>query len=76
MLGNDHKSNHFRNHTTDGIGSGTFASNITGLTPDTKYYIRAYATNSAGTAYGNEVSVTTTAIVVPTLTTTAVISID
>ncbi len=63
------------NHTTDGIGSGTFASNITGLTPDTKYYIRAYATNSAGTAYGNEVSVTTTAIVVPTLTTATVTSI-
>ena len=57
--------------TSDGKGSGSFASNITGLTPDTKYYIRAYATNSAGTAYGNEVSVTTTALVAPTVTTVA-----
>jgi uncharacterized protein (TIGR02145 family) len=63
------------NHTTDGTGSGTFTSNITGLTHNTRYYIRAYATNSAGTAYGNEVSVTTTAIVVPSLTTTAVTAI-
>ncbi len=45
--------------TTDGTGVGTFTSNITGLTPNTIYYIRAYATNSKGTAYGNEVSTTT-----------------
>lgn len=57
--------------TSDGKGSGSFASNITGLTPDTKYYIRAYATNSEGTAYGNEVSFTTTALVAPTVTTVA-----
>jgi Protein of unknown function (DUF1566) len=42
--------------TTDGSGTGVFVSNITGLTPYTLYYVRAYATNSAGTAYGNEVS--------------------
>ncbi len=59
-------------HTTDGKGSGSFTSNITGLTPNTMYYIRAYATNSAGTAYGNQVSFTTTALVAPTLTTVAV----
>ena len=46
-------------HTSDGTGTGSFTCNITGLTPSTKYYIRAYATNSAGTAYGNEVSFTT-----------------
>jgi uncharacterized protein (TIGR02145 family) len=62
-------------HTTDGKGSGSFSSSLTGLTPDTKYYIRAYATNSAGTAYGNEVSSTTTALVVPTLTTVAITDI-
>jgi hypothetical protein len=45
--------------TTDGTGLGTFTSNITGLTSNTIYYIRAYATNSAGTAYGNEVTTTT-----------------
>lgn len=42
--------------TTNGSGVGDFFSNITGLTPDTTYYVRAYATNSEGTAYGNEVS--------------------
>ena len=45
--------------TNDGSGSGTFSSNITSLTPNTTYYVRAYATNSAGTAYGNEVTFTT-----------------
>jgi hypothetical protein len=42
------------NHTSDGSGTGTYSSNITGLSPVTKYYVRAYSTNSAGTAYGNE----------------------
>ena len=46
-------------HTTDGTGTGTFVSNLTGLTGGTFYYVRAYATNSVGTAYGNEVSFTT-----------------
>jgi uncharacterized protein (TIGR02145 family) len=59
-------------HTSDGKGSGSFSSSVTGLTPDTKYYIRAYATNSAGTAYGNEVSSNTTALVVPVITTSAI----
>ncbi len=40
--------------TTDGSGLGSFTSNITGLTSNTTYYVRAYATNSAGTEYGNE----------------------
>jgi uncharacterized protein (TIGR02145 family) len=43
-------------HTSDGTGLGTFISSITGLTPGTDYYVRAYATNSSGTAYGDEVS--------------------
>jgi len=46
-------------HTTDGSGLGTFTSQITGLEPSTTYYVRAYATNSFGTAYGNEESFTT-----------------
>jgi formylglycine-generating enzyme required for sulfatase activity len=45
--------------TTDGAGTGIFTSTITGLIPKTPYYVRAYATNSAGTGYGNEVSFTT-----------------
>jgi hypothetical protein len=47
------------NKTTDGIGKGSFASSITGLTASTAYYIRSYATNSVGTAYGNELTLTT-----------------
>lgn len=47
------------NKTTDGTGTGTFTSSITGLLPGTTYYVRAYATNSTGTAYGNEISLTT-----------------
>src|SRR5665647_1310817 len=60
--------------TTDGTGSGTFSSSITGLTPGTTYNIRAYATNSIGTAYGNEVTVTSTAAL-PTLSTSTATSI-
>lgn len=44
--------------TTDGSGVVTFMSNIDGLTANTTYYVRAYATNSVGTSYGNEVSFT------------------
>ena len=42
--------------TIDGSGPGPFTSSITGLIPNTTYYVRAYATNSAGTAYGSGVS--------------------
>jgi len=45
--------------TGDGTGVGTFVSGLTGLTPATTYHIRAYATNSAGTAYGLDISFTT-----------------
>jgi uncharacterized protein (TIGR02145 family) len=41
--------------TSDGIGVGTYSSSITGLNPNTKYFIRAYASNSAGTGYGDVV---------------------
>jgi len=63
--------------TTDGAGTGSFTSNLSGLIAGTQYYVRAYATNSAGTAYGNELSFTTNSItpVVPTLSTTAITSI-
>jgi uncharacterized protein (TIGR02145 family) len=47
------------NFTSDGAGIGTFTSLITDLTPNTPYYVRAYATNTVGTGYGNEVSFTT-----------------
>ena len=43
-------------HTSDGSGTGVFTSSITGLTAGTTYYVRAYATNSAGTSYGSNLS--------------------
>lgn len=45
--------------TSDGYGTGGFISSIVGLTVGTKYYVRAFATNSAGTTYGSEVTFTT-----------------
>jgi len=42
--------------TNDGSGAGAFTSTLTGLTLNTVYYIRSYATNSVGTSYGPEVS--------------------
>jgi len=63
--------------TSNGTGTGVFTSTLTDLTAATLYYVRAYATNSVGTAYGNEVSFTTSASpgVLPTVTTTAVTAI-
>ena len=43
--------------TTDGSGTGTFTSNISGLTPGPIYYVRAYATNSFSTSYGEQMSI-------------------
>jgi len=45
--------------TSNGIGVGQFTSSITGLNPNTTYYIKAYAKNSIGVGYGNLVGVTT-----------------
>lgn len=45
-------------HSSDGSGLGEFTSNIAGLTVNTTYYVRAYATNSAGTAYGEVLTIT------------------
>jgi hypothetical protein len=55
--------------TTDGSGTGSFIAAIANLTPSTNYYARAYATNSVGTAYGNEITLTTGVVVLPTVTT-------
>lgn len=44
--------------TNDGTAAGAFTSNLTGLTANTLYYVRAYATNGSGTSYGAEVTFT------------------
>ncbi|HOW38937.1 MAG TPA: VCBS repeat-containing protein [Bacteroidales bacterium] len=48
--------------TSDGSGIGVFTSSITGLSPGTTYYFRAYATNSVGTTYGNQMTTFISAI--------------
>lgn len=59
--------------TIDGAGTGSFISSLTGLTANTTYYVKAYATNSQGTAYGNQIVVTTLAAAnLPVLTTSAI----
>ncbi|MCX6224285.1 MAG: hypothetical protein NTV01_05970, partial [Bacteroidia bacterium] len=61
--------------TTDGTGSGVFVSNITGLSPNTPYYVRAYATNSTGTVYGSEHTFMTR-MSVPLVTTAVITNIS
>jgi len=51
--------------TDNGTGTGAFVSSITGLDPDTHYYVRAYATNGVDTSYGNEVEFITTSSTPP-----------
>jgi len=63
-------------HTEDGSGTSAFVSNLTGLTANTLYYFRAYATNSMGTTYGNELSFRTSSVAVPSLTTAAVTGVS
>lgn len=50
--------------TNEGVGSSTFSSTILGLIPNTKYYLRAYATNSYGTSYGDEITFNTVSNIV------------
>lgn len=51
------------NFTNDGSGTGNYVSYISGLTINTVYYVRAYAINSVGVSYGNEVMFTTAAFI-------------
>jgi uncharacterized protein (TIGR02145 family) len=61
-------------YTEDGTGVGEFVSELTELTPNTNYYLRAYATNSVMTEYGNEIYFSTLAAL-PQITTTEATSI-
>ena len=64
------------NKLSSGNGTGEFTCNLTDLQPNTIYYVRAYATNEKGTAYGEELNFTTSKqIVLPTVTTSAVTQI-
>jgi uncharacterized protein (TIGR02145 family) len=60
--------------TSDGTGAGAFTSSVTGLQPNQTYFIRAYATNSQGTAYGNMITFKTLSLW-PTLSTTPITNI-
>jgi len=61
--------------TSDGKGTANFISNLVGLEEGTPYYVRAYATNEVGTAYGNELTFTTTQVTGAVITTTEAINI-
>lgn len=61
--------------TTNGTSLGAFTSSLSGLSSGTTYYVRAYATNCKGTAYGNQITFITGSNNVPTVTTTTPTSI-
>jgi hypothetical protein len=51
--------------TSNGTGTGAFTSSLTGMTANTFYHIRAFATNSVGTAYGSDLTFTTSGAPAP-----------
>lgn len=63
------------NKTINGTGAGSFTSTLTGLTANTTYYVRAYATNSEGTGYGEVMSFETLPATIPELTTNTISNI-
>ena len=64
------------NKVVCGSGKGAYTCNLSNLQESTTYYVRAYAVNEKGTAYGEETSFTTKAIVVPTVTTSSATNIS
>ncbi|NOR74663.1 MAG: SusF/SusE family outer membrane protein [Draconibacterium sp.] len=71
VFGMNHNPTVSDSKTADGEGAGEFESTLSELKGNTKYYVRAYATNSAGIGYGPEVSFTTL-VDLPIVTTTEV----
>src|SRR5690606_17648903 len=61
--------------TSDGTGPADFSSNIVGLAEGTTYYVRSYATNEAGTGYGDELTFVTDQVTGAILSTTEVSSV-
>jgi len=47
------------NQVLSGMGTGNFSVSLTGLSPATNWYVRAFATNSVGTGYGNTLQFST-----------------
>ena len=64
------------NKTVDGAGAGSFISNISGLEAKTTYFVRAYATNSYGTGYGDAMSFTSLVGQLPVLYTSPISQFD
>ena len=58
------------------IGTGAFTCTLTDLAPNTTYYVKAYATNSVGTSYGEQKTFTTTSVVAPIVTTSSVSNVQ
>jgi hypothetical protein len=61
--------------TTSGTGTGSFTSSLTGLSPLTTYYVRAYATNVVGTSYGQQITFVTPSYSPPVITTNSISNI-
>lgn len=60
-------------HLNNGTGTGEFSINVTGLSANTTYHVRAYAVNSKGTSYGDDVTFKTLDYTTPTVITGEVI---
>ncbi len=60
--------------TSNGSGTSSYSSSISGLLPGITYYVRAYATNSIGTSYGNQVNFTTNPATIPVISSTTTAS--
>ena len=69
---NPDTGNDFSHLAASSASTGEYSCTLTGLAPSTKYYVRAYATNSKGTSYGDEKDFTTQALQKPTVTTASV----
>ena len=64
------------NSTSDGTGTGLFSSSLSSLSDGTTYHYRAYATNSVGTSYGDDLTFTTDAYSAPVVTTPTATSVN
>jgi hypothetical protein len=61
--------------TNNTVSYNSPSTNVQGLQPNTTYYVRAFATNSIGTSYGNQVTFTTQQVTLPVVTTQQVTNI-